>query len=91
MLNLEEVETLLDSPDTKDHYGIRDKAMLELLYATGIRVSELIGLQIGDVHMTMGFVRCIGKGNKERIIPIGKTAIAALEQYVEQWKTSLYF
>jgi integrase/recombinase XerD len=82
VLNLEEVETLLDSPNTKDHYGIRDKAMLELLYATGIRVSELIGLQVGDVHLTMGFVRCIGKGNKERIIPIGKTAIAALEQYV---------
>lgn len=84
VLNLEEVETLLDSPDTNDHYGIRDKAMLELLYATGIRVSELIGLQIGNVHMTMGFVRCIGKGNKERIIPIGKTAIAALEQYLEK-------
>ena len=82
VLNLEEVETLLDSPNTKDHYGIRDKAMLELLYATGIRVSELIGLQVGDVHLTMGFVRCIGKGNKERIIPIGKTAIAALEKYV---------
>jgi integrase/recombinase XerD len=84
VLNLEEVETLLNSPNTNDHYGIRDKAMLELLYATGIRVIELIGLQIGNVHMTMGFVRCIGKGNKERIIPIGKTAIAALEQYLEK-------
>ena len=82
VLNLEEVETLLDAPNTKDHYGIRDKAMLELLYATGIRVSELIGLQVGDVHLTMGFVRCIGKGNKERIIPIGKTALAALEHYL---------
>ena len=82
VLNLVEVETLLESPDTKDQYGIRDKAMLELLYATGIRVSELIGLQTGDVHLTMGFVRCIGKGNKERIIPIGKTALAALEHYV---------
>ena len=87
VLNLEEVETLLDSPDTKDHYGIRDKAMLELLYATGIRVSELIGLQTGDVHLTMGFVRCIGKGNKERIIPIGKTAIAALEHYVNNGRS----
>src|SRR3954454_20030752 len=84
VLNLEEVETLLDSPNKNDHYGIRDKAMLELLYATGIRVSELIGLQIGNVHMTMGFVRCIGKGNKERIIPIGKTAVVALEQYLEK-------
>ena len=87
VLNLEEVETLLDSPDTKDHYGIRDKAMLELLYATGIRVSELIGLQIGDVHLTMGFVRCIGKGNKERIIPIGKTALSALEYYVNNGRS----
>jgi integrase/recombinase XerD len=87
VLNLEEVETLLDSPDAKDHYGIRDKAMLELLYATGIRVSELIGLQTSDVHLTMGFVRCIGKGNKERIIPIGKTALAALEHYVNNGRS----
>jgi integrase/recombinase XerD len=87
VLNLEEVETLLDSPNLKDHYGIRDKAMLELLYATGIRVSELIGLQTGDVHLTMGFVRCIGKGNKERIIPIGKTALSALENYVNNGRS----
>jgi integrase/recombinase XerD len=84
VLNLQEVETLLDSPKQNDHFGIRDKAMLEILYATGIRVSELIGLDLGDVHLTMGFVRCIGKGNKERIIPIGKTAASALNHYLEQ-------
>lgn len=84
VLSLQEVEILLDSPDASNHYGIRDKAMLELLYATGIRVSELIGLQMEDVHLTMGFVRCIGKGNKERIIPIGKTAITALDRYIEK-------
>jgi integrase/recombinase XerD len=84
VLNLQEVETLLDSPKQNDHYGIRDKAMLEILYATGIRVSELIGLDLGDVHLTMGFVRCIGKGDKERIIPIGKTAANALKHYLEQ-------
>jgi integrase/recombinase XerD len=84
VLNLQEVEVLLDSPKPKDHFGIRDKAMLELLYATGIRVSELIGLNMGDVHLTMGFVRCIGKGNKERIIPVGKTATDALHQYLER-------
>jgi integrase/recombinase XerD len=84
VLNLQEVETLLDSPKQNDHFGIRDKAMLEILYATGIRVSELIGLDLGDVHLTMGFVRCIGKGNKERIIPIGKTAANALNHYLEK-------
>ncbi|WP_071395652.1 site-specific tyrosine recombinase XerD [Bacillus tuaregi] len=83
VLSLQEVETLLDSPDVSNHYGVRDKAMLELLYATGIRVSELIGLKLEDVHLTMGFVRCIGKGNKERIIPIGKNAVMALERYLE--------
>ncbi|SEM87146.1 tyrosine recombinase XerD subunit [Mesobacillus persicus] len=84
VLSLPEVETLLDSPKLVDHFGYRDKAMLELLYATGIRVSELIGLNMSDVHLTMGFVRCIGKGNKERIIPIGRTATTALEQYLEK-------
>lgn len=84
VLNLQEVEQLLDTPKTTDHYGLRDKAMLELLYATGIRVSELIGLNMGDVHLSMGFVRCIGKGNKERIIPVGRTAITALKNYLEQ-------
>lgn len=84
VLNLKEVEILLDSPKLNDHYGIRDKAMLEILYATGIRVSELIGLNLGDVHLAMGFVRCIGKGNKERIIPVGKTAASALQQYLDK-------
>jgi integrase/recombinase XerD len=84
VLSLAEVETLLEAPRLEDHYGYRDKAMLELLYATGIRVSELIGLNMADVHLTMGFVRCIGKGNKERIIPIGKTAARALEEYLEK-------
>lgn len=84
VLNMQEVETLLDSPKANDHFGIRDKAMLELLYATGIRVSELIGLNMGDVHITMGFIRCVGKGNKERIIPIGKAATTALTHYIQE-------
>jgi integrase/recombinase XerD len=84
VLSMEEVETLLESPKLKNHFGYRDKAMLELLYATGMRVSELIGLNSGDVHLTMGFVRCIGKGNKERIIPIGNTAITVLQDYLEK-------
>ncbi|WP_428908996.1 site-specific tyrosine recombinase XerD [Niallia sp. Krafla_26] len=84
VMSVEEVETLLSSPNTSDHYGLRDKAMLELLYATGIRVSELISLQVTDVHLMLGFVRCTGKNHKERIIPIGKTAIQALKEYLEK-------
>ena len=67
-----------------DEYGLRDKAMFELLYATGMRVSEIISLDIGDVNKMMGFVRCIGKGNKERIIPIGQTALTAIDAYLEK-------
>ena len=83
VLNLQEVEKLLDSPKINNHYGLRDKAMLELLYATGIRVSELIGLDMDNIHLNMGFIRCIGKGNKERIIPIGRTAVDAIKLYLE--------
>lgn len=87
VLSLPEVEKLLEAPKLNDHFGLRDKAMLELLYATGIRVSELIGLDIGDVHLTMGFVRCMGKGSKERIIPIGRTATAAIQQYFDHGRS----
>jgi integrase/recombinase XerD len=83
-LSVGEVEKLLDAPKLTDHYGLRDKAMIELLYATGIRVSELIGLDVGDIHLTMGFVRCMGKGSKERIIPIGRTAAGAIAAYLDK-------
>ena len=76
-----EVEWLLDQPSAVDNKGMRDKAMLELLYATGIRVSELINLNISDVNMTMSFIRCKG-GKKERIIPIGNKAKEALNAYI---------
>ncbi|MDQ0157238.1 site-specific tyrosine recombinase XerD [Robertmurraya andreesenii] len=84
VLSMGEVERLLDFPKEHDHYGLRDKAMLELLYATGIRVSELIGLDIGDAHLSMGFIRCIGKGNKERIIPLGSKATDAIQKYLDE-------
>ncbi|MED4204284.1 site-specific tyrosine recombinase XerD [Neobacillus mesonae] len=83
VLSLQEVETLLDAPKPHDHYGLRDKAMLELLYATGIRVSELINLNVYHINLPMGFVRCIGKGTKERIIPLGKTAAEAVMHYLD--------
>jgi integrase/recombinase XerD len=89
VLSMEEVEALLDAPKSSDAFGLRDRAMLELLYATGMRVSELINLDISDVHANMGFVRCVGKGNKERIIPIGKTALHAVEDYLQKGRGKL--
>ena len=81
ILSGEEVELLLEQPKNCDNKGIRDKAMLELLYATGIRVSELINLDVSDVNVPMSFVRCNG-GKKERIIPMGHQAKDALENYI---------
>ncbi len=77
-----EVERLLLQPDTSDNKGIRDKAMLELLYATGIRVSELINLDVSDVNISMSFIRCSG-GKKERIIPMGHEAKTAISDYIK--------
>ena len=78
-----EVEKLLEQPKTTDNKGIRDKAMLELLYATGIRVSELISLEMSDVNIQMSFIRCRG-GKKERIIPMGNKAKEALSEYIKE-------
>lgn len=89
VLNMKEVERLLDLPNNGSRFYLRDKAMLEVLYATGIRVSELIHLTINDVHLTMGFLRCIGKGNKDRIIPLGKTAQAAVQDYLDKGRQQL--
>jgi integrase/recombinase XerD len=82
VLALEEVDRLLAAPDTATPKGLRDKAMLEVLYATGLRVSELIGLQLDGINVEVGFVRCIGKGNKERIVPLGASASDAVSAYV---------
>ncbi|QQE76917.1 site-specific tyrosine recombinase XerD [Alicyclobacillus sp. SO9] len=82
VLTVDEVERLLSAPNTASASGIRDKAMLELLYATGIRVTELISIQISDVNLSAGFLKCMGKGSKERIIPIGDVAQGALRGYL---------
>ena len=89
ILSIEEVDALIQSPDLNKASGLRDQAMLELLYASGMRVSECINLDIEDVHLTMGFVRCTGKGSKERIIPLGKSALSACENYLKNARGNL--
>jgi len=80
-LSAEEVETLLAKPDISTPRGLRDKAMLEVLYATGMRVSELVQVRCADLESSLGVIRCLGKGNKERLIPVGKSALRAVEAY----------
>lgn len=84
-----EVEALLEAPDLKTARGLRDKAILELMYATGLRVSEAVNLKIQDVHFDAGFLRCIGKGSKERIVPLGKESIQATKKYLEEARPKL--
>jgi len=81
-LAAQEVEDLLAQPDVSTPAGVRDKAMLELLYATGLRVSELVGVRWSDFDPNLGLVRCQGKGGKERLIPVGKSALRAVESFV---------
>jgi integrase/recombinase XerD len=83
-LRVEEINKLLEAPDLATPIGLRDRAMLEVLYSTGLRVSELLNLRISDIDMRIGCVRCIGKGDKERLVPIGRKAIEAVEQYLSQ-------
>ncbi|MGN4126005.1 site-specific tyrosine recombinase XerD [Lysinibacillus sphaericus] len=83
ILSIEEIESLLTAPNRSKPQGVRDVAMLELLYGSGVRISELIALDLADIHLTMGFVRVFGKGGKERIIPLGKSALTALSAYLD--------
>jgi integrase/recombinase XerD len=88
-LRLEEVEKLLELPDQKTPLGLRDRSMLEVLYSTGLRVSELTSLRVMDLDMKVGCVRCIGKGDKERIVPVGRKALAIVERYLREGRTAL--
>ncbi|RKY31932.1 MAG: site-specific tyrosine recombinase XerD [Candidatus Omnitrophota bacterium] len=81
-LSAGEVEALLNQPNIRDIQGARDKAVLETLYATGMRVSEAVNLKLENVNMDIGFLRCLGKGNKERVIPLGKKAISSIKRYL---------
>jgi len=81
-LSVEEVERLLQQPDMTTLEGIRDRAMIEIMYSCGLRVSELCGLQVSDLEADPGCLRCIGKGNKERLVPVGRKAVEAVRGYL---------
>jgi integrase/recombinase XerD len=81
-LSLEEVDRLLAQPDTSATVGLRDRAMIELMYSCGLRVSELCGLRVADLQAESGCLRCIGKGNKERLVPVGRQALEAVQRYL---------
>ena len=88
-LNEQQIENLLAAPDTSDDLGLRDKAMLEVLYATGLRVTELINLQTSQISLQQGVVRVIGKGDKERLVPVGEIALDWLLKYYQQSRPQL--
>ena len=84
-----QVDALLNAPDPSEEFYQRDRALLELLYATGVRVSEAVGLTCSQINLKVGYLRCIGKGDKERVIPIGSSAVRALRNYVHRQRPGL--
>ena len=88
-LSIEDVDTLIAQPDVSTPLGLRDRALIELLYATGMRVSELVGVRITDLHLDEHYLTCIGKGNKERLIPIGEQATDWVTQYLRRGRATL--
>jgi integrase/recombinase XerD len=89
VMNYKQVETLISLPDDEDPLALRDRAILEMFYAAGLRVSELCGLRTEDVQMEVGYVRCMGKGRKERIVPLGQCALQTLREYLSQLRPQL--
>lgn len=89
VLSSEEIERLLKTPDTSTPLGLRVRAILEVLYATGLRVSELVHLKLTDLHLSLGLIQTLGKGDKERIIPIGDVAVDWINQYLERSRNRL--
>lgn len=88
-LSIKEVEKIIESPDTNDALGIRDRAILEVMYATGLRVTELITLKLDDLHLSLGLLQTVGKGDKERISPLGDVAIKWVNLYLERSRPEL--
>lgn len=89
-LTEDEVEALINAPDVGTTLGLRDRAMLEVLYATGLRVSELVGLRLAQVNLRQGVIRVMGKGNKERLVPLGEEAVYWLEKYQREARQDLF-
>lgn len=89
VLTIEEIDRLMDQPRVTLVLGLRDRAMLELMYGTGVRVSELLSLQIDDINFLAGFLRCFGKGRKERIIPVNQTSIEWTQRYLARSRSQL--
>lgn len=89
VLNARDVDALLELPDEDDPLALRDRAILHLFYAAGLRVSELVGLRIEDVHEEMGYLRCFGKGGKERVVPIGSRAVETTRAYRRELRPQL--
>jgi integrase/recombinase XerD len=88
-LSLEDVDRLLAQPDVSTPRGLRDKALIELLYATGLRVTELISLRAGDLHMDEGYLTCVGKGDKQRMVPMGHDAATWVIRYIRDGRPTL--
>ena len=84
-----DIEKLLQAPELESPYGLRDRCMLELMYSSGLRVSELVGLQLNQINTNLGLVRLVGKGNKERVVPVGEEALHWLLQYTRQARPHL--
>lgn len=89
VLSETEINRLLEQPGASKPANLRDKAMLELMYATGVRVSELVSLKLNDLNMDMGYIRCFGKGSKERIVPMGGSAVNALLDYLDRGRPKI--
>jgi integrase/recombinase XerD len=88
-LSLEDVDRLLAAPDTGTPRGLRDRTLIDLLYATGLRVSELVGLKPADLHLDAGYLTCLGKGSKERIVPVGEAAASSVHRYLREGRPAL--
>lgn len=88
-LSVEEVDRLLQAPDAGTIIGLRDKAMIEVMYSAGLRVSELCGLRLSDIHFDSGYLRCMGKGSKERLVPIGRKAMEVVQLYLRESRPKL--